>query len=62
MFLMFDFSGEGSDATSRERWPALESNPEVLSSFLAGIGVPSTYSFVDVYGLDEEMLALVPQV
>ena len=57
-----DDSGEGSDENSRKRWPALESNPEVLSNFLYGVGVPTTYSFTDVYGLDEEMLAMVPQV
>ena len=55
-------TGEGSDQESRQRWPALESNPEILTNFLIGVGVPPAYSFVDVYGLDEEMLAMVPQV
>jgi hypothetical protein len=55
-------TGEGSDQESRQRWPALESNPEILTNFLTGVGVPPTYSFVDVYGLDEDMLAMVPQV
>jgi hypothetical protein len=55
-------TGEGSDQESRQRWPALESNPEILSNFLIGVGVPPAYSFVDVYGLDEDMLAMVPQV
>ncbi len=56
------YPGEGSDQESRQRWPALESNPEILSNFLIGVGVPPAYSFVDVYGLDEDMLAMVPQV
>ena len=45
-------------------WIPLESNPDVLSEFAAKLGVlnvPSAYSFGDVYRLDEELLALVPQ-
>jgi hypothetical protein len=42
-------------------WPALESNPEVLTGFIHGVGVPETFAFHDVWGLDEEMLSMVPQ-
>ena len=60
--LIMFLTGEGADESSRQRWPALESNPEVLSNFLLGVGAPATYAFVDVYGLDEEILGMVPQV
>lgn len=38
----------------------LESNPEVFNEFLAKLGVRSL-EFVDVYGLDPELLAFVPR-
>jgi len=42
-------------------WLPLESNPEVMNKFLAGMGVPEPWQIVDVYGLDSELLAMVPQ-
>jgi len=46
---------------TEERWAALESNPEVLTSLCHLGGVPGQWGVVDVYGLDEELLAFVPQ-
>ncbi|KAL0248243.1 hypothetical protein GEMRC1_003479 [Eukaryota sp. GEM-RC1] len=42
-------------------WIPLEANPDVLNRFISKLGVPSKYSFVDVFGLDPELLAFVPQ-
>ncbi|KOB64167.1 Ubiquitin carboxyl-terminal hydrolase [Operophtera brumata] len=39
----------------------LESNPDVLNKFLQMLGVPSSWSLVDVMGLDPDMLAFVPR-
>lgn len=39
----------------------LESNPEVMNKFLQKLGVPSSWSVVDVMGLDPEMLSWVPR-
>lgn len=39
----------------------LESNPDVLNKFLQKLGVPSSWSLVDVMGLDPEMLSFVPR-
>mmetsp|Transcript_5980 Transcript_5980/g.10670 ORF Transcript_5980/g.10670 Transcript_5980/m.10670 type:complete len:241 (+) Transcript_5980:92-814(+) len=54
-----------SDAQQGEalapRWLPLESNPELLNSFLKRMGVESNVAFHDVFGLDEELLAMVPQ-
>ena len=57
-----------------EKWAALESNPEVserregikeflqvLSNFCHLLGVPPQWEVVDVWGLDPDLLAFVPQ-
>ncbi|GIL51422.1 hypothetical protein Vafri_7413 [Volvox africanus] len=45
-----------------KKWVPLESNPDVLNEFVAKLGLDvSNYSFSDVYGLDEELLAMVPK-
>jgi len=43
------------------RWLPLESNPDVMTKFLASLGVASEYSLVDIIGFDDELLAFVPQ-
>ena len=46
-----------------KHWIPLESNPEVLNEFVEKLGVaniPSEYSFCDIFGLDDDLLALVP--
>lgn len=43
------------------RWLPLESNPAVMNKFMTGLGVPGAWQCTDVYGLDEELLAMVPQ-
>ncbi|PVU96085.1 hypothetical protein BB561_001401 [Smittium simulii] len=42
-------------------WAPLESNPEVLNEFLKYLGVKDSVGFHDVYGLDDELLMMVPQ-
>lgn len=44
-----------------ERWLPIESNPEVMNSFLRKLGVPTEWEINDVYGLDPEMLMMLPQ-
>ncbi|KAL6651150.1 hypothetical protein ACP70R_010075 [Stipagrostis hirtigluma subsp. patula] len=44
-----------------KRWLPLEANPDVMNQFMWGLGVPKDVGFCDVYGLDDEMLAMVPQ-
>ncbi|XP_008553745.1 ubiquitin carboxyl-terminal hydrolase [Microplitis demolitor] len=39
----------------------LESNPDVMTKFIHQIGVPSKWALHDVYGLDPELLAMVPK-
>ena len=44
-----------------ERWAALESNPAVMTEFCHKAGVPPGWQVVDVWGLDPDLLAFVPQ-
>ncbi|XP_018495628.1 ubiquitin carboxyl-terminal hydrolase isozyme L3 [Galendromus occidentalis] len=43
------------------RWLALESSPEVLTKYIHELGVDEKWSLVDVFGVDDELLAMVPQ-
>jgi ubiquitin carboxyl-terminal hydrolase L3 len=50
-------------ASPRENdfWVPLESNPAVLSRFAASLGLPEKWGFSDCFGLDPELLAMLPQ-
>jgi len=51
-----------SKEVSVGKWIPLESNPEVMNSWSSKLGLSTKVSkFEDVYGLDPELLALVPQ-
>jgi len=44
------------------RWPPVESNPEVLTKLGEAIGLNTAeWALTDVFGLDEELLAMLPQ-
>ncbi|KAK7056176.1 ubiquitinyl hydrolase 1 [Paramarasmius palmivorus] len=54
-------TAQNSQAASG-RWIPLECNPEVLNSWANRAGLVSTESqFTDIYGFDEELLAMVPR-
>jgi ubiquitin carboxyl-terminal hydrolase L3 len=42
-------------------WVAMESDPRTMSNFMRQLGVSPAFHFKDVYGLDHEMLAMVPK-
>ena len=42
-------------------WLPLESNPSILNKFVHGTGLSQNWEFVDVYGLDPDLLSMVPQ-
>ncbi|XP_017763766.1 PREDICTED: ubiquitin carboxyl-terminal hydrolase [Eufriesea mexicana] len=42
-------------------WVPMESNPEVMTKLLHKLGVPRDWCVVDVYGLEPDLLALVPK-
>ncbi|ELK34076.1 Ubiquitin carboxyl-terminal hydrolase isozyme L3 [Myotis davidii] len=45
----------------RHRWLPLEANPEVTNQFLKQLGLHPKWQFVDVYGMDPELLSMVPR-
>ncbi|XP_047160514.1 ubiquitin carboxyl-terminal hydrolase 3-like [Vigna umbellata] len=48
-------------ASSAKRWLPLEANPEIMNQFLWGLGLGEDEAeCCDVYGLDEELLQMVP--
>ena len=50
-----------SDAQQEVWWVPLESNPDALNTFAHGVGLPEGYGFVDVWGVDAELLGMVPR-
>ncbi|NP_001191493.1 ubiquitin carboxyl-terminal hydrolase [Aplysia californica] len=46
---------------SEQRWIPLESNPKVLNKYVHNLGMDAGWNFVDVFGLDPELLAMVPR-
>ncbi|XP_078458932.1 ubiquitin carboxyl-terminal hydrolase isozyme L3 isoform X4 [Lampetra fluviatilis] len=42
------------------RWLPLEANPDVMNQFVQQLGMKTSWQFVDVLGLDAELLAMVP--
>jgi len=44
------------------RWLPLESNPDVMNKYIGNLGVDNkTWKYYDVYGLEPELLGMVPQ-
>ncbi|KMZ62364.1 Ubiquitin carboxyl-terminal hydrolase isozyme L3 [Zostera marina] len=51
-----------SGESKKKRWVPLESNPEVMSQFLWGLGLrEDDAEMYDVYGFDDELLDMVPK-
>lgn len=46
---------------SKVRWVPMESNPDVWNKLLKEMGVSGGWQFTDVWGLDPELLMMVPQ-
>ncbi|KAG6780677.1 hypothetical protein POTOM_013545 [Populus tomentosa] len=50
------------ESAGAKRWLPLEANPDVMNQFLWGLGLPlDEAECCDVYGLDEELLEMVPK-
>ncbi|CAI5516266.1 unnamed protein product [Closterium sp. Naga37s-1] len=53
--------GSGAEETRSKKWLPLESNPEVMNDFVRKVGFPPTAGFHDMFGLNANLLAIVPQ-
>ncbi|XP_043709457.1 ubiquitin carboxyl-terminal hydrolase 3-like [Telopea speciosissima] len=50
------------ESSSAKKWLPLEANPDIMNQFLWGLGLPvDEAEFYDVYGLDDELLEMVPK-
>ncbi|KAI9076524.1 hypothetical protein K1719_041510 [Acacia pycnantha] len=50
------------ESASAKRWLPLEANPDVMNQYLWGLGLQENEAeCYDVYGLDEELLEMVPK-
>ncbi|KAF0297357.1 Ubiquitin carboxyl-terminal hydrolase isozyme L3 [Amphibalanus amphitrite] len=58
---MSDESGDTGAGKAETRWLPLESNPEVMNSFLYNLGLSAKWAVTDVFGMEPELLAMVPQ-
>eukprot|EP00501_MAST-03F_sp_TOSAG23-6_P001619 GSMAST32.ASY1.ANO1.1686.1 assembled CDS len=47
--------------STNPRWLPLESNPDLVNSFCTRMGMQSSFEWVDVFGLDPELLCMVPK-
>ena len=43
------------------RWPPLESNPEVFTDYMRGVGLTAEWAINELYGFDEDLLGMLPQ-
>ncbi|KAL1925729.1 uncharacterized protein VTP21DRAFT_612 [Calcarisporiella thermophila] len=43
------------------RWLPLESNPQVMNEYVYKLGISKEWAYTDIWGLDEELLDLLPQ-
>ncbi|KAH7831802.1 putative peptidase C12, ubiquitin carboxyl-terminal hydrolase 1 [Monocercomonoides exilis] len=43
------------------RWLPLESNPDVLNAYTRALGLSIEHTFADIYGLDDDLLEMIPQ-
>ncbi|PIN13531.1 Ubiquitinyl hydrolase 1 [Handroanthus impetiginosus] len=51
-----------ANSRAPKTWLPLEANPDVMNQFIWGLGVaPDEAECFDVYGLDEELLEMVPK-
>jgi ubiquitin carboxyl-terminal hydrolase L3 len=50
-----------TESSSSKKWFPLEANPEVMTSYTRTLGVENGCFFTDIFGLDDELLAMVPQ-
>eukprot|EP00354_Favella_ehrenbergii_P011262 CAMPEP_0170455272 /NCGR_PEP_ID=MMETSP0123-20130129/3292_1 /TAXON_ID=182087 /ORGANISM="Favella ehrenbergii, Strain Fehren 1" /LENGTH=121 /DNA_ID=CAMNT_0010718355 /DNA_START=36 /DNA_END=401 /DNA_ORIENTATION=- len=42
-------------------WPPLESNPDIFANYMHSAGLPARWTFGEIYGFEEDLLAFIPQ-
>jgi len=54
---------EQQQQKKKKKWAPLESNPELMNKYLekSGLANAADYQFCEVFGFDDDLLAMVPQ-
>ncbi|CAG8668844.1 5596_t:CDS:1 [Ambispora leptoticha] len=47
--------------SKKAKWLPLESNPEIMNKYVHNLGVSTDWAYTDVWGLDPELLQMIPQ-
>ena len=50
-----------NEANEPFNWPPLESNPEIFAEYMKQCGLPDNWTFGEIYGFEEDLLAFIPQ-
>uniref|UniRef100_A0A1D1Y734 Ubiquitin carboxyl-terminal hydrolase n=1 Tax=Anthurium amnicola TaxID=1678845 RepID=A0A1D1Y734_9ARAE len=45
----------------KSKWLPLESNPQVMNNYVHKLGVSQAWAYTDVWGLDDELLSMIPK-
>ena len=48
------------DANATFNWAPLESNPEIFADYMKTVGMPNNWTFGEIYGFEEDLLAFIP--
>jgi len=54
-------TSESSSSRRDKHWVPLESNPDLINKYLGQLGLPPHWTVSEIFGLDESLLAMVPQ-
>ena len=46
---------------SEYNWPPLESDPQIFTDYMNKVGMSADWGFTEIFGLDEDLLGMVPQ-
>ena len=58
---LWEGKGVANKSSDDVFWIPLESNPDMLTAFARAVGLPQEYRFVDIWGVDEELLQSIDE-
>lgn len=59
-YAMKPYRPEDPEENDEFHWPPLESNPEIFADYMVKAGMSGEWTFGEVFGFDEELLAFLP--
>ncbi|CAI2379283.1 unnamed protein product [Moneuplotes crassus] len=52
---------EPAEEEKEYRWPALESDPEIFTSYMSKLGMSDDWNICEIFGMDDDCLSFVPR-